>query len=79
MQRRMDYSPDVPGNPLVAHYTSDPKTFGGIVFPTRRRVHRRSPDGIANLGVVSITIDIHDITINQPHPSRRPAHRRELR
>jgi hypothetical protein len=29
----MDYAPEVNGNHLVAHYTSDPKTFGGIVFP----------------------------------------------
>jgi hypothetical protein len=63
MQRRMDYSPDVAGNPLVAHYTSDPRRFGGIVFPTRRRVHRRGQAGNANLSVASITIDIHDITV----------------
>jgi hypothetical protein len=37
--------------------------FDGVVFPTRRRVHRRSPDGIADLSVASIAIDIHDITI----------------
>jgi hypothetical protein len=49
----------------VAHYTSDPKTFGGIVFPTRRRVHRQNPDGTANLTVTTITIDIHDITVAQ--------------
>lgn len=38
MQRRMDYSPDVTANPPIAHYTHDPKTFDGFVFPTRRRV-----------------------------------------
>ena len=36
-QRRMDYSPDVTGNPPVAHYTHDPQTFDGFVFPTRLR------------------------------------------
>jgi hypothetical protein len=64
MQRRMDYAPDVSGNPAVAHYTSDPKTFGGIVFPSGR-VHRQNPDGTANLTVTTIPIDIHDITVAQ--------------
>jgi hypothetical protein len=36
MQRRMDYSPDLTGKPPIAHYTYDPKTFDGFVFPTRR-------------------------------------------
>ncbi len=63
MQRRMDYAPEVNGNPPVAHYTSDPKTFGGIVFPTRRRVYRRNPDGAADFSLANITIDIHDIAI----------------
>jgi len=43
MQRRMDYSPDVTGSPPVAHYTHDPKTFDGFVFPTRRLVHCTTP------------------------------------
>jgi len=42
MQRRMDYAPEVNGSPPTAHYTGDSKTFGGIVVPTRRRVHRRN-------------------------------------
>jgi hypothetical protein len=48
MQRRMDYSPDVTGNPRIAHYTRDPKTFDGFVFtdppagaPARRSGQRR--------------------------------------
>jgi len=32
MQRRMDYSPDVAGNPWIAHYTHDPKMFDGLVL-----------------------------------------------
>jgi hypothetical protein len=50
MLRRMDYSPDVTGNPRVAHYTHDPKTFDGFVFPTRRRVHLYDEAGIADQG-----------------------------
>lgn len=64
MQRRMDYAPDeVNGNSPVAHYTSEPKAFGGLVFPTRRRVYRRNPDGTADVRVAAITIDIHDIAL----------------
>jgi hypothetical protein len=65
MQRRMDYSPDVTGNPPVAHYTHDPKTFDGFVFPTRRLVHRHDADGIANQDVAGITIDIDTITVER--------------
>ncbi len=64
MQRRMDYDVQVNGNAMVAHYTDDPKTFGGLVFPTRRLVYRRLPDGTADRGRAFITIDIADITIN---------------
>ena len=49
MLRRMDYSPDsTTGNPPVAHYTRDPKTFDGFVFPTRRLVHLHNAKGIAD-------------------------------
>lgn len=64
MQRRMDYDVEVNGNAVVAHYTSDPKMFGGFVFPTRRLIHRRLPDGTADRSIAGITIDIYDITIN---------------
>jgi hypothetical protein len=63
MQRRMDYAPEVNGNAPIAHYTDESRTFGGLVFPTRRCVLRRNPEGIANRSVAFITIDIHDITI----------------
>ncbi len=44
MQRRMDYSPDVTGNPPVAHYTHDPRTFDGFCVPdTATRPSARLP------------------------------------
>jgi hypothetical protein len=61
MQRRMDYEPAVNGNLPAAHYTDEPKTFDGIVVPTRRRVRRRLADGTADMTVDYITIDIHDV------------------
>jgi hypothetical protein len=65
MLRRMDYSPDVTGNPPVAHYTYDHKAFDGFVFPTRRRVLLRDADGIANQTFVPITIDVTDVTVSR--------------
>ena len=65
MQRRMDYSPDVTGNPPVAHYTYDPKTFDGFVFPTRRRVLLHDANGIADHSFAPITLDIADVTVER--------------
>jgi hypothetical protein len=63
MQRRMDYSPDVTGNPPVAHYTHDYKTFDGFVFPTRRAVYLHDASGVANKGFAPITIDVAAVKV----------------
>jgi hypothetical protein len=63
MQRRMDYSPDVTGNPPVAHYTHDYKTFDHFVFPTRRLVYLHDANGIADKGFAPITIDVAAVTM----------------
>ena len=62
MLRRMDYSPEVTATP-GAQYTYDPTTFNGFVFPTRRRVHLRNADGIADKSLAVITIDVADVTV----------------
>jgi hypothetical protein len=59
MQRRMDYAPEVNGSSPMAHYTSEPKTFSGIVSPTRHHVCRRLADGTADKITDYITISIH--------------------
>ena len=64
MQRRMDYSPDVTGSPPVAHYTHDPKTFDGLVFPTRRRVLLHDADGVADESLAPITVDVEDVSVS---------------
>jgi hypothetical protein len=63
MLRRMDYSPDVTSHSPIAHYTHDPKSFDGFVFPTRRLIHLRDAAGVANQTSASITIDIASIAI----------------
>jgi hypothetical protein len=64
MQRRMDYAVEVNGDVLVAQYQYEPKTFDGLVFPSQRRVHRRTADGTADQSQTSITLDIDDIEIH---------------
>jgi hypothetical protein len=61
MLRRMDYSPDVTGNPRIAQYTHDPKTFDGFVFPTRRRVHLYDEAGNADQSFAPITLDVEQV------------------
>jgi hypothetical protein len=63
MQKRMDYSPEVTGNPPVAHYTHDPKLFDGFIFPTRRLVHLHDTRGVADLTFAPITIDIASVEV----------------
>lgn len=65
MQRRMDYSPDVTGNPLVAHYAYDHKTFDGFVFPTRRRVLLHDAEGVAKQAFAPITVDVSDVIVDR--------------
>jgi hypothetical protein len=61
MQRRMDYDQVLDGNAPTADYAYEPRTFGGVVVPTRRRVRQRLEDGTANMAVDHITIDVHDV------------------
>ena len=43
--RRHDYKVEIDGATGAAHYVYDHREFSGIVFPTKRRVFRRQPDG----------------------------------
>lgn len=58
--RRLDYRPEVTDTP-IAHYTYAHRTFDGIVFPTRRMVHRRNPDGTADKDFAPITLQIDHV------------------
>ncbi|WP_409189248.1 hypothetical protein [Bradyrhizobium sp. RDM4] len=44
MLKRLDYVTDIAGG-VASHYCYDPKTFDGLVFPTLRRVVRRTESG----------------------------------
>jgi hypothetical protein len=61
--RRLDYTPEVDATDQVAHCTEGYQTFDGLVFPTRRRVYRRNPDGTPDRSLTAITLDIHNISV----------------
>lgn len=65
LQRRMDCSPDVNGNPLVAHYTSEHHDFGGLIVPTRRRVLLRREDNTAIHEAAAILLDLKDVHLER--------------
>ena len=60
-RRRRDYSPVVTGSPLVAQYTDQHATYGGLLLPTRRRVYLRDAAGRADLSLAVITMDVLDL------------------
>jgi hypothetical protein len=57
--KRHDYDVEISGGTGAAHYVSDLKNFSGIVFPTKRRIFPRQPDGhsLPEPLVVSIDLD----------------------
>src|ERR1700682_763301 len=57
--KRHDYDVEISGGTGAAHYVSDLKEFSGIVFPTKRRIFPRLPDGHSATEplVVSINLD----------------------
>lgn len=56
--RRQDYSVDIAGGGTAAHYLADHQTFDGIIFPTRRRIYPRGPDGTADKSIVLMAADL---------------------
>src|SRR5216684_2044027 len=56
--RRQDYNVEIDGTAGAAHYVYEHKEFSGIVFPTKRRVFRRQPDGRPGPEPLIISIDL---------------------
>jgi hypothetical protein len=54
--------PDFQSHELAANYSDKHRTFGGIVFPTRRRVLPRKPDGTTLPEPVLVSIDLLEVT-----------------
>ncbi len=62
MLKRIDYQADVAGG-VASHYPFDPKTIEGIVFPTRRRVVQRKPEGPKLSGITGVYLDFTGIEV----------------
>ena len=61
--RRHDYSVEIMGGTSSANYASEPKEFGGLVYPTKRRVYSIGPGNLPLTERVAIFIDIRDIQV----------------
>ncbi|MGW7267715.1 hypothetical protein [Streptomyces sp. NPDC054842] len=62
--RRHDYTAEVLNAGPAAHYTSEYKEFGGIMVPTKRRVHPIGEDGAPIRDIELVTIDIDDVVFS---------------
>jgi len=62
--KRHDYDVEISGGSPGAHYVSELKEFSGIMVPTKRRVFVRKPDGRPDLTVLTVSIDLSDITFS---------------
>jgi hypothetical protein len=51
----------------VVHYTHDPTTFDGFVFPPRRRVRRHDEAGHADQSLALMTLDTGRVTVYRNH------------
>jgi len=60
--QRVDYLTDVAGG-VAAHYCYDHSWFGGILFPTLRRVVRRTPEGASPAQPTAILVQITDVLV----------------
>ena len=64
MLRRLDYVTDVLGG-VAAHYCYDQVTIDGLVFPTLRRVVRRTPEGPVLSGRTSFILDYTNLVVRK--------------
>jgi hypothetical protein len=60
---RHDYDADVLGGAPASNHATAYSEFGGLRFPTRRRVTARSADGAAGIGPILVSIDFGEITV----------------
>lgn len=61
--RRHDYDVEIAGNTPGAHFVSDYVEVQGIMFPTRRRIFPRQPDGQAMTDPLVVSIDLDQIVL----------------
>jgi len=62
--RRHDYDVEIAGNTPGAHFVSDYVEVQGLMFPTKRRIFPRQPDGQAMAEPLVVSIDLDRIQLN---------------
>ena len=61
--KRHDYDVEIAAGSTAAHYVSELKEFSGIVFPTKRRIYPRLPDGKSLPEPLIVSIDLDKIVL----------------
>ena len=61
--KRHDYDVEISAGSTAAHYVSELKEFSGIVFPTKRRILPRLPDGKSLPEPLVVSIDLDKIVL----------------
>jgi len=62
--KRHDYDVEIAGNTPGAHFVSDYVEVQGLMFPTKRRIFPRQPDGQAMAEPLVVSIDLDQITLS---------------
>jgi hypothetical protein len=62
--KRHDYDVEISAGTAAAHYVSDLKEFSGIVFPTKRRILPRQPDGHSAPQPLVVSIDLDQFVLS---------------
>jgi len=62
--KRHDYDVEISGGTAAAHYASGLKKFSGIVFPTKRRIVPRQPNGHSVPEPLVVSIDLDQIVLS---------------
>ena len=60
--RRQDYSVDIMGRTDSTNYATEPRDFGGLIVPTKRRIYDRSPT--TNTEHVTVAVDIRSLALS---------------
>jgi hypothetical protein len=61
--KRHDYDVEITGGTPGAHYVSDFVEVSGILFPTKRRIFPRQPDGKSLVVPLVVSIDLSNIRL----------------
>lgn len=68
LMRRQDYTVDVRQDLRAAHYLDDFRDFDGFVFPRKRRIYSRGPDGAPLRDRLLIAADFDDFKLSRVAP-----------